>query len=160
MAFGTANTPGILSATPTRPGLMLPEDKAKLDDIASGAQVNVLESVQLNGTALTPSNKAVNIPLATENAAGLMSAANKTKLDNEVLANLQTVTKSSLVDAVNELCNSKASARDTITFYVAVDGDDTTGNGSAEHPFASLEQAIDKLNGVLAKSTIYIKAGT
>lgn len=36
--------------------------KSKLDDIESNAQVNVIEEVQVNGTALTPdANKAVNI---------------------------------------------------------------------------------------------------
>jgi len=40
---------------------------------------------------------------ATTTAPGLMSAADKLKLDNEVLANLQTQTKSSLVEAVNDI---------------------------------------------------------
>lgn len=39
-------------------------DKTKLEGIAAGAQVNVLETVKVNGTALTPSNKAVNIDLS------------------------------------------------------------------------------------------------
>lgn len=37
-------------------------EKAKLSGIASGAQVNVLEGVQLNGASVTPTNKVVNIP--------------------------------------------------------------------------------------------------
>lgn len=37
------------------------EEKNKLSGIASGAQVNVIESVKVNGTALTPSNKSVNV---------------------------------------------------------------------------------------------------
>jgi len=48
-------------------------DKSKLNGIASGAQVNVLEGVKLNNTALTISSKTVNIPLmsaATASAAG------------------------------------------------------------------------------------------
>lgn len=40
-------------------------DKNKLAGIASNAQVNVLESVKLNGTALAVSGKAVNIDLST-----------------------------------------------------------------------------------------------
>lgn len=44
-------------------GLMIAADKAKLDAIASGAQVNVLEGVKVNGDALTPSNKSVNITI-------------------------------------------------------------------------------------------------
>nr|DAS45591.1 MAG TPA: Head fiber protein [Caudoviricetes sp.] len=39
-------------------------DKTKLSNIAAGAQVNVIETVKVNGTALTPSGKAVNIDLS------------------------------------------------------------------------------------------------
>ncbi len=45
---------------------------AKLDDIAEGAQVNVIEKIQANGTNLEISNKTVNIPLATAERAGLI----------------------------------------------------------------------------------------
>lgn len=38
-------------------------EKEKLAAIAAGAQVNVIDTVKVNGTALTPSNKAVNIDL-------------------------------------------------------------------------------------------------
>lgn len=40
-------------------------EKNKLSGIASGAQVNVIESVKVNGTALTPSSKAVNVTVPT-----------------------------------------------------------------------------------------------
>lgn len=40
------------------------EEKTKLGTVATNAQVNVLESIKLNGTALTPSSKAVNIAYA------------------------------------------------------------------------------------------------
>lgn len=91
--------------------------KNKLDGIAAGAQVNVIETVKRNGTALAVTDKAVDvevpevsygsatpvagtpgsgevhidpgeiylkfgsIPVATQSADGLMSAADKTKLD-------------------------------------------------------------------------------
>lgn len=38
-------------------------EKTKLDNIASGAQVNVIESIKVNGTALTVTGKAVNVDL-------------------------------------------------------------------------------------------------
>lgn len=41
-------------------------EKQKLSGIASGAQVNVIESVKVNGTALTPSSKAVNVTVPTK----------------------------------------------------------------------------------------------
>ena len=55
------------NATTTAAGLMSSDDKTKLNGIASGAQVNVIETVNVatdSGTsALTPSSKAVTIDL-------------------------------------------------------------------------------------------------
>ncbi len=44
----------------------------KLDSIAEGAQVNVIEKVQINGINLEVSDKTVNVPLATAQRAGLI----------------------------------------------------------------------------------------
>ena len=41
--------------------------KTKVDGIATGAQVNVIESVKVNGTAQTVTNKAVDISVPTNN---------------------------------------------------------------------------------------------
>lgn len=40
-------------------------EKTKLSGIATGAQVNVLEGVQVNGTSVTPTNKIANIAVPT-----------------------------------------------------------------------------------------------
>ncbi len=48
-------------ATTTANGLMSSGDKVKLNGIATGAQVNILETIKVNGTALTPTSKAVDI---------------------------------------------------------------------------------------------------
>lgn len=125
-------TPGykmdIAAATQSAAGVMSSTDKSKLDAIAAGAQVNVLESVKVNGTALSVSGKSVNIDLspyaksadtihvadvtasetnmnlklrkaagetpicnavfhvATTSTAGLMSAADKQRLDDAASA--------------------------------------------------------------------------
>lgn len=55
-------------------------EKNKLNAIASGAQVNVIETVKVNNAALTPSNKAVNITVPTKtsditNDSGFITAA-------------------------------------------------------------------------------------
>lgn len=52
-------------ATTSNPGTMSAEDKTKLNGIAAGAQENVIESVKIDGVALTPSSKAVNIETDT-----------------------------------------------------------------------------------------------
>ena len=53
-----------LSST-TSKGLMSATDKAKLDGIAEGAQVNILEGVQVDGVDLSVTGKKVNINLNT-----------------------------------------------------------------------------------------------
>lgn len=40
-------------------------EKTKLSGIATGAQVNVIEGVQVNGTSVTPTNKIVNVAVPT-----------------------------------------------------------------------------------------------
>ena len=116
------------AATQSAAGVMSSSDKSKLDGIAAGAQVNVIESVKVNGTALSVSGKSVNIDLspyaksadtihvadvtasetnmnlklrkaagatpicnvtfnaATTSTAGLMSAADKQRLDDAASA--------------------------------------------------------------------------
>lgn len=41
-------------------------EKTKLDNIAPGAQVNVLEGIQVNGNTVTPTNKIANISVPTK----------------------------------------------------------------------------------------------
>lgn len=43
------------------------DEKNKLNGIATGAQVNVIESIKVNGTAQTITNKAINIAVPTNN---------------------------------------------------------------------------------------------
>lgn len=50
--------------------------KTKLDGIEAGAQINVLESVKLNGQALPVSEKAVDIPIASSTVLGIVKGTN------------------------------------------------------------------------------------
>ena len=72
--------------------------KAKLDTVAENAQVNVIESVKVNGTALEVTDKGVNIVVPTGTLAGL---------DEVGLAQLNAELK--------VLINGKANAADVYT---------------------------------------------
>lgn len=78
---GSALTPdankavNIPASTDSADGVMTSTDHTKLTGIASGAQVNVLEGVQIAGTDLVISGKKVNIPAAGENTRGVVSNA-------------------------------------------------------------------------------------
>ena len=51
-----------VDATTSTSGLMSATDKTKLDGVATGAQVNTIETVKVNSSALTPDiNKAIDI---------------------------------------------------------------------------------------------------
>lgn len=54
----------LILADETHDGFLSKEGFKKLKGIAAGAQVNVIETVKVNGKALTPTDKAVNIDLS------------------------------------------------------------------------------------------------
>ena len=56
-------------------GLFDSADDSKLDSIAAGAQVNVLEAVKVGGTLLDIINKTVEIPVATAEVLGVVKSA-------------------------------------------------------------------------------------
>lgn len=67
------------------------DEKTKLEGVATGAQVNVIETVKVNGVALTPSDKAVDITVPTgaladknEVAEADLAAALKNKINGKV----------------------------------------------------------------------------
>ena len=58
-------------------------EKTKLNGIATGAEVNTIDTVKVNGTALTPSSKEVNITVPTKvsditNDSGFITGINST----------------------------------------------------------------------------------
>ena len=91
-------------ATTSTHGLMSVNDKKKLDAIASGAQVNKIETVKVNGTALTPdSSKAVNVDLSayaksadvTKEIASAVSGV--TQIDYSVVEQLPSTGKKGII---------------------------------------------------------------
>lgn len=82
------------------------DEKTKLEGIAAGAQVNVIETVKVNGVALTPTAKAVDVTVPT----GALASKNK-------------VSETDLVDDLATKINGKLDAS-------AVTGDLLTHNAS------------------------------
>jgi len=54
-------------ATTSASGLLSSTDKAKLDGVATGAEVNAISSISVNGNSQTITNKNVNISVPTNN---------------------------------------------------------------------------------------------
>lgn len=68
--------------------------KNKLDGIAAGAQVNVIEGVNVNGSAVTPTNKIVNLTIPTKltdltNDGNFVTDANYVHTDNNFTTTLK-----------------------------------------------------------------------
>lgn len=95
-------------ATTSTHGLMSAADKTKLNGVATGAQVNKIESVKVNGTALTPdSSKAVNVDLSayaksadvTKEIASAVSGV--TQIDYSVVEQLPSTGKKGIIYLVS-----------------------------------------------------------
>lgn len=101
-------------------------EKTKLSGIAEGAQANVIESISVNGNAATISGKAASVTIgeATTSTSGVMSAADKSKLDGvesgaqeNVLESISAADNSVTVGAVD------ASKNQTVAVKLSADAD-------------------------------------
>lgn len=120
-------------------------DKTKLDGIESGAEVNVLEGVQANGSDLTITNKKVNIPVFTPATA---SAAGAIGLVPAPPAN--TIFKYQLLwgDATFKVPTiSDTISTTNISYYLKRLGDD--GAETGKH-FFSIDSATTGLAGLMS----------
>lgn len=110
------------AATTSAAGLMSSADKTKLNGVATSAQVNVIESIKVNGAALTPSSKAVDITVPTNN----------NQLANG--AGYQTATQvQTLIAAAGHLKRAKVDTLpttniDTNTIYMVLKSSGSTGD--------------------------------
>ena len=85
-------------ATTAVAGLMSANDKTKLDGIDDGADVNVIESVSVNGTELTVTDKGVDIDVPTDvsdlnNDSGYQTAA---QVDSAIDAKISLATSAQI----------------------------------------------------------------
>lgn len=69
------------------------EEQSKLSGIATGAQVNVIEAISVNGTPVTPTSKLVNISVPTNtneliNGAGYQTASEVSSAISSAIANV------------------------------------------------------------------------
>jgi hypothetical protein len=86
MLSSTGGTATVWEATTGAAGLMTAADKAKLNGIAAGAQVNVGTNLSVGQSSVdaavySSTGNGVNLPRASQSGAGIMSAADKAKLD-------------------------------------------------------------------------------
>lgn len=121
-------------------------EKNKLNGIAEGAQVNVIETVKVNGTALTPSSKAVNIDLSTYAKKSDIANAYNYKGSKATYADLPT-TGNSNGDVWNVEANGMNYAW-TGTAWDALGATvDLSGYATTEAMTAALANKVDAVQG-------------
>lgn len=119
------------------------DEKTKLEGIASGAQANVIETVKVNGVALTPADKAVDVTVPTG-----------------ALASKDKVAETDLVDTLATKINGKLDASE-------VTGDLLTHNASefatADHNHDTVYSKLDhnhKIEDLEQSAYIIFDCGT
>lgn len=121
-------------------------EKTKLAGIAEGAQVNVLESVKVNGVAQTVTGKAVNIDLSTYAKKSDIASAYNYKGSKATYANLPTTG-----NAVGDVWNVEATDMNyawTGTAWDPLGGSvDLSGYMTTEQVNAALGNKVDKVSG-------------
>lgn len=91
-------------ASDSEAGAMSSSDFSKLKGIADGAQVNVLEGIQINGEDISPSEKKANIPLATAARLGVSMVDNDTlQIDGTGKMSVKSVNINSLAQTPGDV---------------------------------------------------------
>lgn len=120
-------------------------EKNKLSGIASGAQVNVIETVKVNNTALTPSSKAVNISVPTKTSDITNDSGFITSADVPEGASASTATP--LMDGTAAVGTSTAFARgDHRHPSDSNKVDKVSGKGLSTNDYTTAEK--NKLSGI------------
>ena len=132
--------------------LMSQSDKDKLDSIAENAQVNVIESIKVNGTELPVSDKAVNIDLSgkVDKVSGKQLSTNdytnayKSKLDN--LASITTAGENITISGGTiKAANTTYTAGENITITGGTISAANTTYSDATTTKSGLMRATDKV---------------
>lgn len=94
------------------PGLLSVADEAKLDGIAEGAQVNVIEAIKLAGQTenLAIIDKVVELPFATGEIAGIVKTSAEIGLDSNNALEVKSLNVKKLVQTEDVLLNCGGAA--------------------------------------------------
>lgn len=121
-------------------------EKTKLSGIATGAQVNVIENIKVNGATQTITSKEVNITIPTKASdLNLDNVYTKTEIDQKLTG---AMNYKGTVSAISNLPASNNSTGDV--YHVTADGSEWAWNGSA---WEEMGTAID-LSGYVETSDL------
>lgn len=124
-------------------GLMSAEDFKKLSGVAAGAQVNVIESVKINGVALEVASKIVDILITsgTKNGTVKVNGVDVEVKGLAALAYKSQITETELAEALKQVINAKAEQSEVDTLNEKIDVLNGAGEGSVNK---AVTDAINK----------------
>ena len=108
----TGLTDWVTGQRDSTPGLLSAADEAKLDGIAEGAQVNVIEAIKLAGQTenLAIIDKVVELPFATGEVAGIVKTSAEVGLDSNNALEVKSLNVNKLVQTEDVLLNCGGAA--------------------------------------------------
>ena len=140
----------VQSASASQAGLMSAADFSKLDGIESGAQVNVIESITINGSAVTPSSKGVNLGSNYVQDANYVHTDNNYTSDEKTkLAGIEADADVNVIEVIKVGSNAQTITNKTVTLGTAA-GADTTDFDAAGSASAAETAAKSYADGLLA----------
>lgn len=130
-------------------------EKTKLSGIATGAQVNVLEGVQVNGTSVTPTNKIANIAVPTKTSELTNNSGFITSDDIPEGAAASTTTPK--MDGTAAVGTEVTFARgDHVHPSDTTKVDKVTGKGLSTNDFTTAEK--NKLSGIASGAEVNVQS--
>lgn len=143
----------IPAATTSLAGLLTGADKTKLDGIAAGAQVNVATNLGYTtaastGTVTSSTGTNATLPAATTSLAGLLTGADKTKLDG-IQAGAQ-------VNVATNLSNTPAASTVSVNSSTGTNTTLPAATASAAGVMTSADKS--KLDGIAAGAEVNVNA--
>lgn len=138
----SADAQAVDDATQSASGLMSSADKTKLDGIDASADVNVIETVKVNGTALTVTSKSVNVTVPTNNnqltnGAGYQTASDVTSAISSAIGDLEGVTFS--------VVQSLPVTGDSSVIYLVADTHSDSNDSYDEYIWLSSSSTYEKI---------------
>ncbi len=131
-------------------------EKTKLTGIAAGAQVNVIESISVNNTALTPTEKAVNITIPEDTG----DLTNNAGFITNAVANLVNYYNKTTIDG---MVSSAIKYKGTVATYSALPNNASNGDlyyvtaDSKSYVWNSTESDWDEMSGTIDLSPYLTK---
>ena len=132
-------------------------EKNKLAGIASNAQVNVIETVKVNGTALTPSSKAVNIDISgkVDKVSGkALSTNDYTTTEKNKLANIASGAQVNVIETIKVNGTTLNVSDKSVNIDISGKVDKVSGKALSTNDYTTTEK--NKLAGIAEQANKYI----